>query len=901
MWCSALILLVATTDRVAAQEPTRRLRVNNSSARRSGLVRVDDIKTSKPQEQHRRDLRRRLRDQADMDLEDEILWRTFTMGRQGGGSFGAPTADANTAPPATPRPTPLPTRVASTKSPTQNPTPMPTIRLATPAPTRTLVTPPAPTDPPTTSAPTDAPVSPAPTDAPETPAPTDAPVTSAPTENQAVPLYCGCFDCTEEVWDTVVGGFTCGERIVFLIGMGSTEEAACLVVAGTEFSGACGACNPATCDDDNRDGGPADPSPTIVPTVSPVMDASIITMPTTPPTEALFIASTRTVGPTLETYCDCAECTEEVWNTVSGLFTCGQLIESVVERSRKDACNLIGEPDSEFADECSPCACDFDPTSITASPTSAQSMEATELQVNDTGTPTEVPSKVVTEVPASAPTTKPTLVPTPIPTAIPTEAPLTTAPTIRATQIVTRCGCATCGAEALNEMAGDFTCSERIDFLMSFGSQELDACRIVAGLEFAESCGRCDPNSCQDIPVADTSAPSASARVTSAPSVSESTTLVTNPKCGCNDCEAAYNLFAGDSSCGERIEFLMTEGATEEDACRRVANVEYPFLCGPSCDPSRCDGKNPPLEPSTPLYCFPTFEERQRYENVWGDYTLEVKEDDILGVCGPSFNKFTRNTVSVDNDELTLQYKKKGDFWEASEVRIVMPEGKMPFQYGTYSWNVKSIQVKNINTGAVRQDYLPPSLVLGMFTWDATEDYTVRENYNHEVDVELGRMADPTADTDGQFLVQPAEEPNLHRFSTKDENGDFQQAPQEYSFTWNPAEIAWDTTAGSGVDHFYSSEQAATLGLEDYVQCLPTNLEVRINLWNLNGTLVTPMRMSDDEMVEVIIENFSYTPTNRTGVEDGGFCTKDCQCLEGSECSLANNQCIPGISGRRKY
>ena len=856
-----------------------------------------------------------------MDLEDEILWRTFTMGRQGGGSFGAPTADANTAPPATPRPTPRPTPNptprptpnASTKSPTRQPTPMPTLRLATPVPTRTLVTPPAPTDPPATLAPTDAPVSPDPTDAPETPAPTDAPVTPAPTDatetpaptdapvTQAVPLYCGCFDCTEEVWDTVVGGFTCGERIVFLIGMGSTEEAACLVVAGTEFSGACGACNPATCDDNNRDG----TAITVAPTVSPVMEASITSAPTTPPVESPLVGASRTIGPTLEIYCDCAECTEEVWNTVSGLFTCGTLIESVVEGSRRDACNLIGEPDSEFADECSPCACNFDLTSVTASPTAAQSMEATELQVNDTGAPTGAPSKAVTQVPTSAPSTKPTPVPTPLPTVNPTDAPITTAPTILATQVVTRCGCASCGAEALNEMAGDFTCSERIDFLMSFGSQELDACRIVAGLEFAEACGRCDPNSCQDIAAADTPASSASIPTTSAPSVSEPTTLApsisTGPKCGCNDCEAAYNLFAGDSSCGERIEFLMSEGATEEDACRRVANVEYPFLCGPSCDPSRCDGKNPPLEPSTPLYCFPKFEERQRYENVWGDYTLEVKEDDILGVCGPSFNKFTRNTVSVEEDELTLQYKKNGDFWEASEVRVVMPEGKMPFQYGTYSWNVKSIQVKNINTGAVRQDYLPPSLVLGMFTWDATEDYTVRENYNHEVDVELGRMADPNANTDGQFLVQPAEEPNLHRFSTKDENGDYQQAPQEYSFTWNPAEITWDTTAGSGVDHFYSSEQATTLGLEDYVQCLPTNLEVRINLWNLNGTLATPMEMSDDEMVEVIIENFSYTPTNRTGVEDGGFCTKDCQCLEGSECSLANNQCIPGISGRRKY
>lgn len=50
-----------------------------------------------------------------------------------------------------------------------------------------------------------------------------------------VPLHCRCFDCTEAAWDTVAGVFTCGERIVFIIGMGSTEDAACRLVAGTDF------------------------------------------------------------------------------------------------------------------------------------------------------------------------------------------------------------------------------------------------------------------------------------------------------------------------------------------------------------------------------------------------------------------------------------------------------------------------------------------------------------------------------------------------------------------------------------------------------------------------------------------------------------------------------------------
>ena len=89
----------------------------------------------------------------------------------------------------------------------------------------------------------------------------------------------------------------------------------------------------------------------------------------------------------------------------------------------------------------------------------------------------------------------------------------------------------------------------------------------------------------------------------------------------------------------------MGEGQTEEQACLQVANVEYPFICGPSCDPTRCDGKNPALEPETPIYCFPEYANRQRFENMWGDYTVEAKEDEILGVCAPSFNKFSGNGV----------------------------------------------------------------------------------------------------------------------------------------------------------------------------------------------------------------------------------------------------------------
>ena len=91
----------------------------------------------------------------------------------------------------------------------------------------------------------------------------------------------------------------------------------------------------------------------------------------------------------------------------------------------------------------------------------------------------------------------------------------------------------------------------------------------------------------------------------------------------------------------------------------------------------------------------------------------------------------------------------------------------------------------------------------------------------------------------------------------------------------------------------YSSAMALELGLEDYMQCLPNPaMEVRINLWSFEGASTTPMEMSDDEMVEVVIDNFTYTPSGETGVVDGGSCSQDCQCLETSGCS-ASNVCAP--------
>jgi hypothetical protein len=208
------------------------------------------------------------------------------------------------------------------------------------------------------------------------------------------------------------------------------------------------------------------------------------------------------------------------------------------------------------------------------------------------------------------------------------------------------------------------------------------------------------------------------------------------------------------------------------------------------------------------------------------------------------------------------------------------------YDYGTYKFSIKSVTVKK--NGVQFADSLPISLVLGLFTWDPTDDYAKHENYNHEVDIEISQWGNAT-NQDAQFLVQPPGYPQMYRFWSGG-NSNKAQGGHRWQFTWNPGIITWSTDAGGNQSHSYSTEQAVNAGLEDYVQCLPASVEVRMNLWNMHGA-DTPTGMATDEIVEVVIDDFVYTPSGLTGIANGGVCSKDCQCQGSSSC--VNGSCAP--------
>jgi hypothetical protein len=298
------------------------------------------------------------------------------------------------------------------------------------------------------------------------------------------------------------------------------------------------------------------------------------------------------------------------------------------------------------------------------------------------------------------------------------------------------------------------------------------------------------------------------------------------------------------------------------------------------------------------LYCFPDIGNRQRYEEVWKTkgrhshpgYIVDVKEGNA---CGPGENRFSSDTVSVSGsgNTLTLEfaYNTATQVWEASEVRVLR-QNQEAYGYGRFEFSVQSTQVIDTSTNTVVDDKLPETLVLGLFTWDPTDDYATNENWNHEVDVEISRWGNPES-RDAQFLVQPPTQGIKHRFYTGLTAGTYNQnAPQVYAFDWEPAHITWTTATDQRFE--ISSERSLfyeALGytLPDYIQCLPANVEVRINLWNTEG--MTMENFPTNRVVRVVIDKFQFTPSSQTHVASGGYCTKHCHC------NIANSQCVDGI------
>jgi hypothetical protein len=143
---------------------------------------------------------------------------------------------------------------------------------------------------------------------------------------------------------------------------------------------------------------------------------------------------------------------------------------------------------------------------------------------------------------------------------------------------VNLCFCEGCNSQTQNTPAGGHSCGERIEWLQSNqGHSEIHACRIVAGTEYPDECGACDPDSCQVQSFCEV--PTCTVEVLETPA--------------CND------SMGGCHQCGERIRYLMdSQGYTTADACERVSQQQFPEECGLCGTPAAPSARSPTLEPS---------------------------------------------------------------------------------------------------------------------------------------------------------------------------------------------------------------------------------------------------------------------------------------------------------------
>mmetsp|Transcript_43333 Transcript_43333/g.48510 ORF Transcript_43333/g.48510 Transcript_43333/m.48510 type:complete len:1556 (-) Transcript_43333:209-4876(-) len=254
---------------------------------------------------------------------------------------------------------------------------------------------------PTTPTPPSPPVVPVPVP------PTSAPIlVSTPIQEPTspTPVRCGgCNTCTEDVWNTLAGPYSCGERITYLEQASEqtlvsldifipsfNEEEACRFVTD-EYPTIC----TCTCDGGESDD---DPDPTPAPTPAPFPD------PTSAPT------LTPTPAPVFQ--CGCDKCTEDVWKTFAGEFRCGERITFMEEADeatllavgittgpydKAGACRFVSD---EFPTICT-CTCDEDEDED-EQPTAAPSSEPTLPE--PTFEPTGLDDVIVTSEPTLSPT-----------------------------------------------------------------------------------------------------------------------------------------------------------------------------------------------------------------------------------------------------------------------------------------------------------------------------------------------------------------------------------------------------------------------------------------------------------------------------------------------------------------
>lgn len=181
------------------------------------------------------------------------------------------------------------------------------------------------------------------------------------------------------------------------------------------------------------------------------------------------------------------------------------------------------------------------------------------------------------------------------------------------------------------------------------------------------------------------------------------------------------------------------------------------------------------------------------------------------------------NVWTDEKGALHLRISGSEGKWTAAEVKLTRSLG-----YGTYRFMVRDIS------------HLEPSSVLTLVSWDGVGT----DQNRRELDIELSRWGYIKNDN-AHYVVQPYYVPaNIVRFRVP--AGVF-----THSFHWEPGQVTFSTTAGSG------SVGAPLLKQHVFTSGVPAagNEVVRISLYVFHRAEV-PLKKEN----EVVIEKFEYLP-----------------------------------------
>ena len=197
---------------------------------------------------------------------------------------------------------------------------------------------------------------------------------------------------------------------------------------------------------------------------------------------------------------------------------------------------------------------------------------------------------------------------------------------------------------------------------------------------------------------------------------------------------------------------------------------------------------------------------------------------------GPNYFSDATNNVWTDtNGWLHLNITHRSNAWQCAELISARTFGP-----GSYRFELNS-----------PADSLNPNVTLGLFTYSDDPAFTDRE-----IDVECGRWQNAADTNNAQFVVQPYYLANqLVRYRMPPGLAD-----STHLFLWETNRISWQSQTGA-----YSA--AATNLIASYVFTNAADVPqsgdeaVHLNLWLINGTPPT-----DNNEVEVIIQNFNFVP-----------------------------------------